>query len=226
MVTVPACEACQKRKSLGDRDLRNFILMDVGGSEHPDAEEMTKKMLKSVNVRLRLWIQKQLTTAETIDLVTDDGIVVGSVLANDFNTDPMLLSQEMTVRGLYFHEKGMMLPPLCPFYVQHVPWHAAPKVIADMTAMAPTLFKSRGNNVAAWGFHQIDDGDSLSTSWLVFYNNWILFWIVTGSSAVHARERREAFQTSQSRIVVRGPTGRRQIPVPRDPHGGPIIPPQ
>ncbi len=37
MVTVPACDECQRVKSLGDADLRNFITLDIAGSQHPDA---------------------------------------------------------------------------------------------------------------------------------------------------------------------------------------------
>lgn len=105
MITVAACFLCNQIKSLGDGDLRNYIVMDLGGSQHPDAEAMAEKMLRESNVRLRAWLRKQITNAGEADLVTEDGILVGTAATFDFNMDRIMVAQELTVRGLFFHEK-------------------------------------------------------------------------------------------------------------------------
>lgn len=226
MITVPACQACQQIKSLGDRDLRNFMLMDIGGSQHPDAEDMTAKMLRHTNVRFRNWIQKQIANAEEIDLVTEDGLIVGKASSFEFDMQRIEVAQAMTVRGLYFRETGSALPPDCPIHVQHVPWYAAPKFVSNMNRVAPTRFQTRGNNVASWGYNKIADGDDYDTAWQVFYNNWVVFLTTTGRTAIASRDGRTAFDAKQQlrTLTVRGL--RRRVVVPRDLNGKPLILPQ
>lgn len=146
MITVAACFLCNQIKSLGDGDLRNYIVMDLGGSQHPDAEAMAEKMLRESNVRLRAWLRKQITNAGEADLVTEDGILVGTAATFDFNMDRIMVAQELTVRGLFFHEKRLALPFDCPIDVQHVPWQAAPNLVRDLNTAAPTRIQTKGNN--------------------------------------------------------------------------------
>lgn len=226
MITVPACDSCQQIKSLGDRDLRNFTIMDIGGSQHPDAESMTEQMLKECNVRLRNWLRTQINGAEEVDLVTEDGIIVGMASTFDFNMDRIMVAQEMTVRGLYFYEEGVALPIDCPIDVQYVPWHAAPSLVKNLSTAAPTRIQSKGNNTVWWASNLIADGGEFDTAWQICYNNWVLFMITTGQAAVSTRQHRETFRANQSKRPRGMVTERKQLLVPRDPEGRPMIPPQ
>jgi hypothetical protein len=226
MVTVPTCEPCNQHKSLGDRDLRNYILLDVGGSQHPDAVGLTERMLRESNVRLRSWVRRTVDEAEEIDLVTDDGIIVGRALSFDFNIDRIITSQEMVARGLYFHETGQRLPPECPVVAERVPWNASPRFVQNLNSRAPTAVRSRGNNTVWWGYNTIAEAEPQDTVWQVCYHNWVLFFIATGLAAICAREVQQA---AEARRQIRGGlllTERNQLVVSRDPDGRPIIPPQ
>lgn len=226
MITVPACDRCQQIKSLGDRDLRNYIVMDIGGSQHPDAPALVEEMLKESNVRLRNWLRKQIDNSEEVDLVTEDGIIVGKASTFDFNMNRIMVAQEMTVRGLYFYEKGVTLPLDCPVDVQYIPWQAAASLVKNLSAAAPTRIQTKGENTASWGYNTLAGGNQFDTVWQVFYNNWVLFMITTGQAAISTREHREAFRANQSIRPQKISNGRRQILVPRDPEGRPMIPPQ
>lgn len=226
MITVPACESCQQIKSLGDRDLRVFSTIDVWGGQHPDAPIMLERILRKENVRFQNWIRKALNDAEDVDLVTDDGIIVGTITALNFNTDRTVIAQEMTGRGLFFHEYGVPLPVDCPVDVQHVPWNAAVALASGLDKAAPSPIRTRGNTTVWWKHNLMDGGTPTDTVWQVCYNDGVLFLISTGQTAVSIREKREAMQTKRQE-QGQGVSGvRRQVVVPRGPDGRPIIPSQ
>jgi hypothetical protein len=225
MITVPACDDCQQIKSLGDRDLRTLIVMDVGGSQHPDALALVARMLDESNIRLRLWMQKTIETAAEADLVTETGIIVGKVLEFDFNKDRVMVSQGMTVRGLYYHEKGEMLPTDCPVDVEYIPWQIAPRFIQQASAVTKIELKTKGNDVAMWSSHPVPNFDD-STAWFICYNNWVLFFATTHTAAAWRRRQRESAFERANQPTDAPSTARRRIVAPRDLQGRPIIPPQ
>lgn len=226
MITVPACDDCQKIKRLGDRDLRTLIILDVGGSQHPDAMTLVARMLDESNIRLRLWIQKTIETAKEVDLVTDTGVIVGKVLEADFNKDRVMVSQEMTVRGLYYHEKDKMLPADCPVHIDYIPWQLAPRFIQQSSALTRIDPKTKGNNVAMWSSHPVPNFDDGSTAWFIWYNDWVLFFGTTGMAAKLRQEQKETALARHSWKSDTSRASRRQVIVPRDLEGRPIIPPQ
>jgi hypothetical protein len=226
MITVPACDACQQKKSLGDRDLRNYILMGIGGITHPDAVEMAGRMLRESNVRLRNWVRKQIESARQVDLITDTGIVIGTAFEFNFNMDRIMAAQQMVVRGLHFHEKGEMLPSEAPIDIEHIPWHVAPKFVQNLSAKTAMNPKVKGKNVVWWTSHQVAGLPDDSIAWVICYNNWVLFLGTTGDLATRVREMRESHtskSTAESEVLNVGP---RKVVVPRDIEGRPIIPPQ
>jgi hypothetical protein len=226
MITVPACSNCQQTKGLGDRDLRNFMIMDIGGSQHPDANEMAARMLKESNVRIRSWVRKQLESAKEVELVTDNGIIVGQAIEFGFNMDRIMVAQEMVVRGLYYHEKGMMLPQDCPVDVQHVPWQTAPKFVQRMSVATSILPKVKGKDVAWWSSHPVPDLPDDATAWVICYNDWVLFFGTTGEVALSVQRQRNAYESPKAEATEVVNAGPRRVVVPRDPEGRPMIPPQ
>lgn len=225
MITVPACDSCQQVKSLGDRDLPVYSTIDVWGGQHPDAPLMLERILKKSSVRFRLWMQKELAQSEEVDLVTDDGIIVGTITAFRFNMDRIIRAQEMTIRGLFFHEYGVALPVDCPIDVEHVPWNAAPALVSGLAKAAPSPISTKGNTTVWWKQNGMSGGEPTDTVWQVCYNNGVLFLIATGQTAISIRKRREAIQAKLS-AQGQGISGvRRRIVVPRGPDGRPMIPP-
>jgi hypothetical protein len=225
MITVPACEACQQIKSLGDRDLRNFILMDIGGSQHPDAPEMVERMLRESNPRVRNWVRRMIESAREVELVTDTGIAVGSALEMDFNMERIVAAQEMVVRGLYFHEKGQRMPPEAPIDIQYIPWQAALNFAQRLSASTAVTTKAKGRNVAWWASMPVD-GFPDDPAWLICYNDWVLFFGTSGDLATAVKGLREQHADGERPGLDALNAGPRRIVVPRDPSGRPMIPPQ
>lgn len=226
MITVPACESCQQAKSLGDRDLRVLSTVDVWGGQHPDAPMMLEKILRKENVRFRNWVQRELAQTEDIDLITHDGIIVGTITALGFNTDRIIVAQEMTVRGLFFHEYRVALSVDCPIDVEHVPWNAAHGLVSDLDKAAPSRITTKGNTTVWWRHNAMEGGAPTDTVWQICYYNGVLFLISTGQTALRIKERREAHQATHQAQGQAVSGVRRQVVVPRGPDGRPIIPSQ
>ena len=225
MVTVPACDKGRQIKSLGDRDLRNYILMDVGGSTHPDAIDMAARMLKESNVRLRNWVRKQIDTAKEVEFVTDTGVIVSKGIEFDFNMDRIMVAQEMVVRGLHYHEKSEILSPDCPVDVQHIPWQHAPKFVQGISAKTRLNPKIKGKNVAWWTSNPMDGYPADSSGWFVCYNGWVLFLGTTGDAALLVqRLRAERTTDAQDPDEIEDSSPKRVV-VPRDHEGRPVITP-
>lgn len=226
MITVPACDDCNNKKSRGDRDLRNYILMDIGGSQHPDALALTEIMLRESNVRIRNWVRKTIDAAEDLDLVTDEGIIVGKALRFGFNDERILAAHQMVGRGLYYYEIGRLLPPDCPVFAERVPWNRSIQVVQTLHANAPTKISYRGNNTVWWGFNRIAAGEATDTVWQVCYHNWVLFLISTGTAAGHAVERHRKAELHRTSVNELGISLPNHLIVPRDANGNVVIPPQ
>lgn len=226
MITVASCAECNQVKSLGDRDLRNFMILDIGGSQHPDANAMAEKMLTESNVRTRNWLRKQLETAKEVDLVTETGVILGKALKFDFNMGRIMIAQEMVVRGLYYHDRGVLLPLDSPIDIQHVPWQAAPQFVEGLNAKAPIRATVKGKNVAWWSGHSMLDMPDDASTWFICYNNWVLFIGTTGGVALSVQKQREAHQSQSTKQTELVGGRRERIVVPRDPQGRPMIPPQ
>ncbi len=104
MITVPSYAAYQQTKDGGDGDLRNVIILDIGGRRHPGALAMAERMLKERNVRLRNWLRKRRESMRSVDLVTDTGVIVDQTATFEFDTARIVAAREMVVRGLYFRD--------------------------------------------------------------------------------------------------------------------------
>lgn len=151
---------------------------------------------------------------------------MGTVTALSFNTDRIVVAQEMTVRGLFFHEYGVTLPVDCPIDVEHVPWNAAPGLVSSLDQAAPSRIKIKGNATVWWKHNAMEGGAPTDTVWQVCYNDGVLFLISTGQTAIAIRERREAHQVRHQAQGQAVSGARRQIVVPRGPDGRPLIPSQ
>ncbi len=226
MITVPACESCQQMKSLGDRDLQVFANLDVWGGQRPDAPMMLEKILRKANVRFRNWVQRELAQSEDVDLITEDGIIVGTITPLGFNTDRILVAQKMTVRGLFFHEYHTALPVDCPIDVEHVPWNAAHALVSGLDKAAPSRITTKGNTTVWWRHNAYESGAPTDTVWQICYNNGVLFLVSTGQAALTIKERREALLAKHQAQGQAVSGVRRQVVVPRGPDGRPIIPSQ
>jgi hypothetical protein len=102
MITVLAWGGCQREKSYGDDDLRDFVNLHYEGSQHPEAWQQQLKIMQAT-LEGRSKIGRAFTTAgRQRPQFSDAGLYLGEVweapIPND-NQD-MFRTQEYIVRCL------------------------------------------------------------------------------------------------------------------------------
>ncbi|CAA9573284.1 MAG: hypothetical protein AVDCRST_MAG49-3865 [uncultured Thermomicrobiales bacterium] len=222
MLTVPSCSECQQEKARGERDLRNYCNLEIGGSMHPDAEAHLGKMIDSANVRARNGMRKALQAAEEVILVDEADNEVGRALDVDFSTDRMLKSLEFVFRGLYYAAVGQRLPDDSPVEVTVVPWAIFPSFMRTIGAMRQEAPAVKGDLVAWWSRLGPLDAGAETTAWVLCVNDGVGFFGTTGEMAIIERRRKEE-DVAKAPAVREGP---RRVRVPRAPDGRLLIPRQ
>jgi hypothetical protein len=199
MIKVPACFACNQRKSKGDRDLRNFVTLHIGGSRHPDAMAHAERMVES-NQKTREWLERSLITAAPVPVPSEPD---GYGLEIDFNKERIFDSLALTVRGLYYHETGEMLPPECPVDVREVPhdqFYAVLQALAPHHRVEPRV---KGNLVAWWVPFFPPEGDRENAAWLIVFNDGVAFIALTGRLAEGIRQEKAEREKQRARELRR-----------------------
>ncbi len=106
MITVPACETCNRGFSSDDEFVRNMLVSVAEAENHPVAKRsLLSKRTRSLRRSRRLY-QRTLHTLRPVELVSEGGIILGRSYAMDFNQPQVDRFFRRLVRGLIFHLKG------------------------------------------------------------------------------------------------------------------------
>lgn len=180
MITVLACPDCQREKSYGDDDLRDYVNLHHGGSRHPEALEQLFKIARATQKgRSKIGLAAH-SAGYLREVVTESGLYVTmweAPIPND-NRD-MFRSLEYIVRGLYFHTTRSALPPDTPVSVAAIENWDTVKLFTRVPHRGPTV---KGNGVVWWVSAHTDD-DPHSTYWLLLFNDAVWFLAGTGQFA-------------------------------------------
>jgi hypothetical protein len=175
-VIIFICHQCNNSMAAGIRDLRNWVALHIGSSNHPDLEYHLRKIYDT-NEATRAWLQRVLDEAPPVDFVTEDGIVVGSALQFDFNKERARLALANIVRGLYLVETGHALPPDTPASVIELDIRVAGDFVRGLLRHDHAMPQQKGNDVAGWvPFLKIEGSSPDSSAWILCFlgNVWFL----------------------------------------------------
>lgn len=191
--TVPSCRSCNVRKSAGESDLRDYVVIDKDGSRHPQALRLLP-LIEKAAVKGFSRIALAVMDAEDKPLITPAGIYLGHFPTTTIDDGPMLRSLEMMVRGLYFLEMKRILPVNCPVEVKRVDRYRSPE-IANRMAKLPHRGPHALRDDIFWrlSVHTEDvlgNPDDLAqvadvSIWLLCFFDQVLFFGQTGSRAPH-----------------------------------------
>lgn len=148
MVTVPSCARCQREKSYGDDDLRDFVNLDWAGSQHPDAPEQVEKIARATLLERSKFGRAFQRGGQEQDLTTKSGLYLGEAFAVPIDNADLLKTMEYIVRDLYSEEMREPLPELTPVAVKYVPPLEAHELLVNIRVLphrGPTV---KGNLVA------------------------------------------------------------------------------
>jgi len=207
MITVLACPDCQREKSYGDDDLRDYVNLHHGGSQHPEALAQLFKIARATKLG-RSKIGHALQTSRQLrEVVTEAGLYVRmweAPIPNE-NRD-MFRSLEYIARGLYHHTTRAALPPECPVSVNAIEDWEIIKLFTRVPHLGPTI---KGYGVAWWvSAHTYHD--PLSTYWLLLFNDAVWFLAGTGQFAHlddednEQKARRPVEVTTEELVVTEG----------------------
>jgi len=182
MVTVLACATCQRDKSYGDDDLRDFVNLHWAGSHHPEARQQQLKIMAAILKNRSKLGRAIMTNRRLRSLLTEGGVYLGDVweapIPNE-NRD-MFKTLEYIVRGLYRHDLKTPLPPECPVSVAHIETQDAKRILQPLRRLphrGPTI---KGHVVVWWvSYHPVDD--PLATLWVLMFNDAVYFLGGTGA---------------------------------------------
>lgn len=144
LITVPACERCNKSFEKDDTYFRDCVVLEQRCGDHPEAKKVIAASLRGLARPESVGYRKYfLSRLGKVELRTSSGLYAGR--KGGYNVDLGRLSRVLSriVRGVYYHETGAPLPLSCTadgFFFEdfdHLPtWEL--QRIRD-TVVAPTL---------------------------------------------------------------------------------------
>lgn len=108
---IRSCRKCNEDKSRYDQILRDYLALDVVGSEHPRAQEILHTTLRrSIDTnRSEIWRAFR-DSAEFRPFYSKGGILLGDVVQCQFDGSTILKAFEYLVRGFYYNFYKVVLP--------------------------------------------------------------------------------------------------------------------
>ncbi len=125
MITVPACNDCNSKKSLADTYLRDYIVSDAFGSQHPDAEALFRGPVLRSHARGSSDLARTaLETAKIRSIHTEAGIYLGELPQGQVDVSRITTALTYVSRGLYFDHRKTRIPSDYAVQIHRVmPWH-------------------------------------------------------------------------------------------------------
>ncbi len=193
LITVPACRACQDRKSGGEGDLRDYIATHFRAAQHPNALGLQLKVERAIAgnySQLPPGAVGGHVQGVMIRQRSPAGLVLPDLVAVPFHFGPMYLTVEMVVRGLYAHTFGAPASPDLPVEVTRIREVDSAGFRSQFEANVPSgAWSQRGNGVVAWlcGLEQ----ETNSAVFTLVFHHAIAWSAIVGEGALIMRKLRE-----------------------------------
>ena len=182
LITVPACGPCNTAKSTLDVYLRDYLVMDIQGHNHPVASSLFKtKVLKSFRRNSSDLARTCLSSAALRPLYTSGGLFLGSAPQAPIDEHRLSEALSSVVRGLSFHFRKHPLPDGVKFQVRrHMPWHfaAVKEAFANLPRHAPQPL-----GTVFWCEYAVTADSPQVSLWLLSFYDRVVFTVGTEPSA-------------------------------------------
>lgn len=173
LITVPACDNCNNAKSLNDDFLRDFLVCDVLGNQHPIAQNIfEEKVLSSQRQDSSVIAREILSKGKLEPFHTLGGIYLGDFPTTELDERRINAVFSTVVRGLYYSWRKQRIPDHYSFQIRrHFPWDweelrrglqnfhlCGPRVLGEVFGCTFTAAKE----------------DPFTSIWLLWFYNTIL----------------------------------------------------
>jgi hypothetical protein len=130
-IKVMACNECNNQKKSRDDDyLRDMLLVDVDSHDHPRAQALLDKLLRSVEDDRSLIARIILREYRILPVVTESGLYVGEIAAVDLNAERVQAMFGRIVSGLAYGRYGFRYPENTTFDTRRISRKEADQLIS------------------------------------------------------------------------------------------------
>ena len=111
MLTVPSCLASNQEKARSEDSLRDFLAIDLGTSQAPEARALFhSSVARAIQHNRSKVVRTFLKGIRPIATYTPGGVFAGYAYGVDLGDDPITKTLTFMVRGLYFGRLNRQLP--------------------------------------------------------------------------------------------------------------------
>ena len=182
LVTVPACLACNRDRSLDDEYFR--LMVAVGSRDSPQSITLLHQRIIPHMRKTPALIMEFLKSVRKVDIHSEGGIYLGKAPVFKIDRPRVQAVIDKIVRGLFFKHTNRRLA--AGYIVEDYLYH--PKVekpLQDVIIELPLVNIGDGSTFS-YRYHISDTNESESFWFLMFYNDTSLFITKTSSAGGHS----------------------------------------
>lgn len=187
MVTVPACDDCNGRKSMCDQYLRDMLVADIETYNHPRARRLLdgKAMRAFRSNRSRL-AQAARTRARYVPMHSPGGIYLGHAPSIPLEENIVNEAFQFIARGLHFKLTGKRMPADAQFEVSRVKSDQVQPAVTDLMSRGANGPYRIGEDFVCLQMHAGDDrGNSF---WMLGFFDTIFITVAAGDIPADLKE--------------------------------------
>jgi len=187
-ITVPSCSACNRGTSEDDKYFCDRLILWKETSGHAVADRVAESVIRSFGrPKQRAYSQSFLRNIVDIDIISPGGIYLGNAKGLKIFPDRLLNTVSKTVKGLFFHEDGEVLPgsyagtavPIIEGYLADPDFRKG--IIGSRDRWIGTPRTTIGEVFSYW--HHRDEDDPYKSLWLLLFYEKIAFLGMTPDKA-------------------------------------------
>lgn len=167
-IKVWSCVQCNRTKSDGEGDLRDYMITSINAREHRAAAALLPKFQKS-NAQGKSRVGIRAANAPLVDRLTPAGLIIGEMLGDMDHFPEMERTLGFIVRGLYSNESGNSLPQDVPVDTLVINFSMLDEILKAFEIPQLPPFRTLGPDVFRWQALGLGQANHQSGWIMVFY---------------------------------------------------------
>jgi hypothetical protein len=196
LITVSVCEPCNHAKSHNDDFLRDWLTMDIFGSQSPDAQAVfADTVVRSTHEGHSKLAKQLLSEAQLEPFTTKAGIYLGDLPAITLDEERVNQIFTTIVRGLYYHKNKARMPDGLNFILrEQYPWDHK-SVFEIFSNLRAQPWRALGN---VFGYtYTLWEQPVFVSIWLLLFYGRVMFTI----SAIDSEAEKYRHQRGRALVV-------------------------
>jgi hypothetical protein len=185
MVTVKACQECNREKSAYDDYLRDYLVLDFQGHENANAQDLFNDSVgRAIQNNHSVLVREIRATAQIRPYVTLDGFSLGDFPMAAIDDTRIDRELEYIVRGLYYSRTRTIIPTNYIFSSGRIdPFRLRQAILSLQHMHVQGPFQIGDGSVFAYCYVRATEDPSTSL-WLLWFHGAALFWVASSASSV------------------------------------------